>query len=149
MSSEFAVKLSLSTLGTFAVLCMDVLAAPVILLLIVMACDYITGLVCAYMSKSLSSRVGISGIIKKLCYLLAAGAACVVDFLLSSGLFGSSGDNFGFTVLILVWLILNELLSILENLCKIGVPLPSFMKSIVEKLKTSSETQMSDSTKDE
>jgi phage-related holin len=44
-----------------------------------------------------------------------------------------------FGTLVTVWLILNEVVSILENLSEVGVPLPSFLKKITEKLKKTAE----------
>ena len=34
-----------------------------------------------------------------------------------------------------MWLTLNELLSVIENLGRIGVPLPNFLKKIIAQLK--------------
>ena len=33
-----------------------------------------------------------------------------------------------------IWLVLNECISILENISEIGVPLPAFLLKIIEKL---------------
>ena len=38
-------------------------------------------------------------------------------------------------IVVAVWLGFNEVISILENLGDIGVPMPAFLKKIVEKLK--------------
>ena len=34
-----------------------------------------------------------------------------------------------------IWLVLNECISILENISEIGVPLPAFLMKLIEKLK--------------
>ena len=40
-----------------------------------------------------------------------------------------------FGLLVAVWLIINEMISILENLSKLGVPIPGFLKVLLKKLK--------------
>ena len=42
-------------------------------------------------------------------------------------------------MLVAVWLIINELISILENLTQIGVPMPAFLARLVRRLKISAE----------
>ena len=44
-----------------------------------------------------------------------------------------------FGLIVTVWLIINELISILENLARIDVPIPAFLTKIIEKLKTTIE----------
>lgn len=118
------------------------LLAPVIVLLIVMIIDYVTGMVQAWASSTLSSRVGILGIVKKIGYLLAIAVAVVVDYLIASTA-ARAGVNltdwYAFGLLVTIWLILNECISILENLSEIGVPLPGFLITIVQKLKKTTE----------
>ena len=43
--------------------------------------------------------------------------------------------NYCFGMMISVWLIINELLSILENLGRLGIPLPDFLVRAVERLR--------------
>ena len=65
-----------------------------------------------------------------------------VDWLIYSGI-KSVGVDMGYTfffgVLVAVWLITNELISILENLESIGVPMPTFLIKIVKRLKVMAE----------
>ena len=66
----------------------------------------------------------------------------VCDFLLSKGLsavgIGTAMEGF-VAVLVTVWLTINELLSILENLTLVGVPLPGFLKKTVKRMLVSTE----------
>ena len=120
------------------------LAAPIIVLMIVMIIDYITGMVQAWVSASLSSRAGLIGVIKKIGYLFAVAVAVVVDYIIQMAASGAGRDLTGFCpfgLLVTIWLILNECISILENLSEIGVPLPSFLMAIVKKLKNTTEQQ--------
>ena len=50
-----------------------------IALIIFMALDYVTGIMCAVLDKTLSSRVGFRGIFKKALILIMVGIANVVD----------------------------------------------------------------------
>lgn len=114
------------------------IAIPFVILIVAMCIDYASGMLKAWVTAQLSSRTGIIGIIKKVCYLLVICVAAVVDWLLASGLRGigiSVEINYLFGVIVTIWLIINELISILENLAIIGVPLPPFLTSAVHKLK--------------
>ena len=65
-----------------------------------------------------------------------------MDWLIYSGLrqVGVTLDyTIFFGVLVTVWLIINELISILENLESVGVPLPKFLVAIVKRLKITTE----------
>lgn len=135
-------KGALSAFLAVAVNYVGIIAVPIIMLCVVMLLDYITGMVAAWRSRELSSKKGSFGIIKKLCYLIAVCVGIIVDWVIYSGL-DSMGVSLGITVLfgviIAIWLIINELLSIVENLRKIGVPLPAFLEKIVRRLKNTTE----------
>ena len=118
------------------------LAIPVILLAIVMVLDYATGLASAWIGRRLSSRSGLIGIIKKLCYMVLVAVAAVVDWVIQI-----SAEQAGITValpsifalLTTIWLTLNECISILENLNEIGVPVPPFLLAVIKRLKKGAE----------
>lgn len=136
---ENSIKFILS--GVFAAISayFGILAIPIVVLLSVMICDYATGLTAAFVKGSLSSAKGFKGIVKKACYMFAVGVGIVVDYIITSAcaqLHINIGTAFYFGLLVTVWLILNELLSIVENLSEIGVPVPEWMKKAVEKIVT-------------
>lgn len=120
------------------------LAVPVIVLVIAMTLDYISGMVSAWTRSELSSRVGIVGIVKKVAYLLAVAVAIVGDWVVQTAA-AELGVDFGgfyfFGLLVTVWLVLNECISILENISEIGVPLPDFLLKLIEKLKKTTESK--------
>ena len=63
----------------------------------------------------------------------------IIDWLISQGLQQINVDlhySVFFAVLVAVWLIINELISTLENLSRMGVPIPNFLKKIINRLKT-------------
>ena len=122
----------------------QIIAIPLIVLTIVMLIDYITGMLSAYVNAELSSRKGIVGILKKISYFSLVCVGIAIDYILYSALsqIGIQSDVtmfFGLTVT--VWLIINELISILENLSKLDVPIPKFLTSVIKKLKTSVENK--------
>ena len=65
-----------------------------------------------------------------------------MDYLLTAfgGMFGVTfKTSLAVGVLVTMWLIINESISILENLVKIGVPLPAFLEKTVKRLKVTME----------
>ena len=123
---------------------LNILAVPLIVLGTVMVVDWFTGMAGASATGKLSSRVGVIGIIKKLCYLALVVVGGVIDYLINSALVSigiSLQINYCFGMIITVWLIINELISILENLGEMGVPLPSFLTSMIKTLKNKVEEQ--------
>lgn len=121
---------------------MKILTIPLIMLIGVMIIDYTSGMLKAWLTSTLSSRIGIQGIVKKVCYLLIVAVAAVVDWLIQCVLsqIGIHIDvNMYIGLIVTVWLIINELISILENLAVIGVPLPNLLTKIIKKLKVAVE----------
>ena len=138
------IKTFLSATFSAAAIYLKELTLPVLVLLFAMCADYITGMVGAYIKGTLSSRTGIVGIFRKLCYMFAVICGIIIDFVLTRATDGfgvAGGDICFFGTLVTVWLILNEVVSILENLSEVGVPLPSFLLKITEKLKKSAEAK--------
>lgn len=119
------------------------LAVPLFVLLVMMVIDYISGMSAAWRVGELSSKKGIDGVIKKVGYMALVAVAMGVDYLIFSG-FAAVNVNIGFNmlfgVLVAVWLIINEMISILENLSRLGVPIPLFLTKVVKKLKITTET---------
>lgn len=132
-----AIKTAITVFFASFVACFSNVAAPLIVLLIVVICDYITGMIKAYSTHVLNSRIGFMGIVKKLSYFIVVAVGMVCDYLISSGLKqinANIGDLSIIAIIVIIWLIINELLSILENLSEIGVPLPTFLKKLLERL---------------
>ena len=139
---DFAIKGTITVIFAAAAAYFHKLMGPVIVLAIVMAGDYVTGVAAAWVAGTLSSRAGLLGFIKKLGYLVAVGVAVVVDYVIVEAAAGTGmdlGNNHIFGLLVTIWFILNECISILENLSEIGVPLPGFLSAIVKRLKKSTE----------
>lgn len=130
-----------ATLAAFAVY-MGALAVPIIVLMAMMIIDYLSGMAVAWSQNNLSSKIGAKGIIKKVGYMALIVVAMGVDYLIYSGIAAANievGYNMWFGLLVAVWLIINEMISILENLSKLGVPIPEFLTKIIKRLKNSAE----------
>lgn len=117
---------------------------PVLIMAAVMALDYISGMARAWAAKDLSSSVGLLGIIKKLLYLVAVAVAVVVDWVVQTAAAKMGIDVGGayiFGLLVTIWLILNECISIIENISALGVPIPTFLTVIIKRLKQTTEQE--------
>lgn len=130
-------KLSLSAAVAAIGGAMGTVMLPFCVLCVLMCADYCTGLVKGWQKGTLSSRTGATGFLKKLCYCIEVVAAAGVDYIIAycGGLLGKSiVYRPVFVLLVIVWLCLNECISILENLTEIGVPLPDFLMAIAKRL---------------
>lgn len=131
---------------------MRLMFVPLVVLIAVMIIDYMSGMLKAWGNEELSSRVGLKGIVKKLCYLMLVCVAGVVDWLIYSGLRQVGITlNFGFCfgLIVTIWLIINELISILENLEALKVPMPGFLSKIIKHLQTAVEVRAESDEKEE
>ena len=117
----------------------NVLLVPLTILIVVMIIDYATGMTSAWKSGELESKTGLIGILKKVSYLVLVCVGGVVDYLICAGLasVGIDYSSYCFGLIVAVWLIINDLISILENLSELGTPIPPFLVKIVHRLKDS------------
>ncbi|EMA6341677.1 phage holin family protein [Bacillus cytotoxicus] len=105
-------------------------------LVIMAAIDYLTGVIAAGYNGQLKSKVGFKGIAKKVVLFLLVGVAAQLD--------STFGSNSAIREATIFFFIGNELLSLLENAGRMGIPLPQALTNAVEILsnksnKTSSE----------
>lgn len=140
-------KLLISTLAASASVYFRKMAVPIAVLAAAMAADYISGTAAAWFEGTLSSKQGKRGAVKKVCYLFLVIAAGLIDWVIAFG-FKEIGINltlsFYFGTVVTIWLIINELLSILENSVRIGLPIPTFLKPLSERLKITVEECVKD-----
>lgn len=118
------------------------LAIPIMILAVVMLLDYGTGVAKAWIHGNLSSKIGILGILKKVAYLVIVAVGMVIDWIIQAGVDKLHLDfklEFLFALIVIIWLILNELISILENVADIGVPVPKWLTKLILKLKDQAE----------
>lgn len=146
MSSK-GIKLSLSGLLAAIGSAVKAVAAPFLVLCTLMCVDFFAGITRGWHRGELSSRTGVRGLVKKLCYGMAVIAAAGVDCVIAWGselAGGSLGFHPMFVLLVIFWLSINECISILENLSEIGVPLPGFLLKAAKRLKSEVEKKGED-----
>lgn len=122
---------------------LGILYVPMIILIVCNIIDYITGLCAAsYRSETVNSYKSIRGIAKKICMWLLVAVGAMLDWLLVFAA-TSVGITFGLHFVVAsvaaVWLIANEIISILENINDIGTPLPPFLMKIASNIKSQTE----------
>ncbi len=96
-------------------------------LVVAIALDYISGIMKAYINKTLSSRIGMRGLIKKLGLLIIVMVGTLVD--------RATGNTGAVRTLVIYYFVANEGLSILENLGQAGIPIPQSVKKALKALK--------------
>ena len=122
------------------------IATPFYILVLTNIIDYITGIGAAvYRGERVSSETGFHGIAKKVCMWLLVLVGYIVDYIIIS-MGNTMNIQFSFEYLIaaavVFWLLANELISILENVADIGVPMPAFLINAVELVKEKAESSM-------
>lgn len=138
------VKVTISAVITALMSWLGILAVPVFLLVGCNIVDYVTGLLAAPYREdgTISSYKGIKGIIKKVCLWLLVLIGAWIDILINYAV-ECAGINitvpFIVATLVAVWLIVNEIISILENIIDIGVNIPPFLLPVVKYIKKQAE----------
>lgn len=95
-------------------------------LIIFMSLDYITGVLNGIVGKRLSSKIGATGIAKKI------GILCIVS--LASFIERYIIDTTALRAAVTLYYISNEGISIFENITKLGVPVPKKLSNVVNNL---------------
>ena len=109
---------------------MDIIAIFIIL----MALDYITGLLKAKYLKRINSSIGQKGIYKKFAMICCVIATYLGDFILLHYGYVVSVLNVDicFGTMLACMFSFNEILSILENAIEMDIPIPKKVKNIFE-----------------
>ncbi len=96
-------------------------------LVVIMAIDYVTGIIAAYVNPhlKLNSKKGFSGFCKKMVILCLVTLSHEIDMALGKEV----------TQQFVIWFfIANEGLSIIENAAKAGLPIPKKLQDVLEQL---------------
>ncbi len=132
--------------GVFSVLSsvFGILTIPILLMVTCNVIDYTTGLFAAkYRNENVNSYKGLRGITKKVCMWLLVVVGFVIDQLLSyaAEVMGIA-NPFTYLVacIVALWIICNEIISILENIADIGVEMPGFLMPLVKNIKSQVES---------
>lgn len=126
-----AVKTFLAAVTSFAVYMAGLINEATVVLLFFMFLDMITGLLRAWMTKSLNSTLGMAGLIKKFAvFVVLAMTAGIEYFFIHMG-----QDTNGLIIMgVASFFIVNEGLSILENCAQMGLPIPPVLYNALDKL---------------
>lgn len=110
-------------------------------LLLFIGIDYVTGICVAIKQRKISSKIGFSGIFRKVLIFVTAFLGKVVDqYILASG-------NPTECAIILFYLS-NEGISIIENLSRLGVPIPKFLAKTLGTISDDSAAEPLDDTEE-
>lgn len=143
MSTEIKAKGILAVTTGVTSYLLNCFTELVVVLVILMLFDYVTGVIAAFFRKELSSWRGLQGILKKFSFMLLVVLGFLLDFVVTYliekvGLQFSTNGIFGIATT--CWLIGNEGLSILENAAVIGLPVPPFLKPALSKIKETADS---------
>ncbi|MCI8549646.1 MAG: phage holin family protein [Lachnospiraceae bacterium] len=121
---------------------------PVLLLLMgMMAADYVTGMMAGKVEAvdhpedpayGWNSKKGVKGIIKKVGYLCVIAVAMAADYVIvnmASSLGYEMPETAVFGLMVTVWYLLNEMLSVIENAGRMGAPVPAWLAKYIAVLK--------------
>ncbi|EOU2113586.1 holin [Clostridium perfringens] len=125
-------KIGIVATGTLFTWLLGAWDTPLVILIVLMALDYITGITKGYVNKDLSSNIGLKGIARKGVIFTILIVAVMLDRLLNTG-------NWIFRTLVCYFYIANEGISIIENASELGVPVPSKLKNALIQLKEDKE----------
>ena len=109
-------------------------------LFVAIGMDFVTGCLSAKLNNGgLSSKAAVKGGIKKLMYVMAIGVGIIIDLLIGKSLLPVVSLKipyiFPITMIIMLYLIFTELISLIENLDELGVKLPKYLKKLIQKAK--------------
>lgn len=126
---------------------LGVLAIPVLMLVGCNIIDYFTGIIASkYRGENISSYKGMRGIVKKVCMWLLILIGAWIDTLIQYAVSNAGLDiqlTFLVAIVVSVWLVVNEIISILENMIDIGVDMPPFLMPLVKRIKKATEEKAS------
>lgn len=93
-------------------------------LLVFVIADWITGWIAAWMNGELRSRIGHEGIIRKVTIFILVAIANLIDGILGEGHYIRDA--------VIFFYLATELLSIIENVGRMGIPMPEVLRSAVK-----------------
>lgn len=115
---------------------LGILFVPVVLMVLCNITDYATGLMAsAYRGDTISSYKSMKGIIKKLGMWIMVEVGWIMDLIVDYTI-QTFGWNFHWSTciacLVAVWIVVNELISIKENVKAMGTNVPAFVDKITD-----------------
>ena len=109
----------------------------ILALLLFVVADYITGIMCAFVDKKLSSAVGFKGICKKVLIFALVGLGHILDTRVI-------GAGSVLRTAVIFFYLSNEGVSLVENAAHLGLPVPKKLKEVLEQLHDRAEKEDND-----
>ena len=100
---------------------------PLQILCVAVVLDYFSGMLKAFYLGEVSSKVGYKGLVKKVGIFFVVIVAQIADMLLGLIIFRSA---------ICLFFSANEMISVLENVGNMGIPIPKFLTDRLTQVKT-------------
>ena len=123
----FTMKLGFSILGGLIGFMFGEIDGLLLALVAFVVIDYVTGFICAWTEKKLSSEVGAKGIAKKVFIFMLVAIANIVDTqILAQGA--------AIRTAVIFFYLANEGVSICENAGRLGLPIPEKLRAVLEQL---------------
>lgn len=98
-------------------------------LLVIMLLDYLTGVIKAIYTKTMSSEIGFKGLLKKITILIIVALSNVLQQI--------TGDNVAIREIVIMFYVANEGISVLENVAVIHPRMPKAIKDILLQIRDS------------
>lgn len=98
-------------------------------LLVIMVLDYLTGVIKAIYTKTMSSEIGFKGLLKKITVLIIVALSNVLQQI--------TGDNVAIREIVIMFYVANEGISVLENVAVIYPQMPKAIKDILLQIRDS------------
>ncbi len=140
------IKAIFTAVFAFILAHLGVLAVPMILLVTCNVIDYATGLMASpYRKEDIQSYKSIRGIFKKVSMWMLVVVGAIIDELLmyATTTIGKPVPvTFLVACVVAMWLICNEIISILENIQDMGVNIPAFLQPLVKHIRSQVEEQI-------
>ena len=128
------IQIAITALGGWLGYFLGGLDGLLIALLVFVALDYVTGVMCAISDHKLSSAVGFRGICRKVLVLMLVGIGHVLDIHVV-------GTGSALRTAVICFYLSNEGISLLENASHLGLPVPDRLKTILEQIHGRSEKE--------
>lgn len=121
------IKLGVAFIGGAVTLLFQNATPLLTVLMILVAVDYVTGVMKACIYKELSSATGFKGLFKKFMILVVVSIGALIDVYVVKTTGVLTGACCAFYIV-------NEMVSIIENAASIGLPIPKKLTDILEQL---------------
>ena len=123
----FYIKIMIAAMGGWLGALLGGWDGPLYALITFITIDYVTGVMCGIAEHRLSSEIGFRGIFRKVAMLMIVGVGAILDTHVIK-----TGDVLRTAVVF--YYVSNEAISILENVARLGLPVPEKLRAVLNQL---------------